>query len=78
MGEIVVMTIEKLADKCYELVLDFGEERDLHVTIDNTDNDVNNKLLDNIMEALQRTYKLNFADMYMVRNIIKGLIRRVQ
>jgi hypothetical protein len=36
------------------------------------------KLLDNIMEALQRSYRLNFKDMYLVRNIIKGLLRRVQ
>ena len=78
MGEIGVITIQKVSDKAYEVELDFGEGQVLQIGIDNTDDDVSYKLLDNIMEALQRSYRLNFKDMYLVRNIIKGLLRRVQ
>lgn len=78
MGEIGVITIQKVSEKAYEVELDFGEGQVLQIGIDNTDDDVSYKLLDNIMEALQRSYRLNFKDMYLVRNIIKGLLRRVQ
>jgi len=78
MGEIGVITIQKVSDKAYEVELDFGEGQVLQIGLDNTDDDVSYKLLDNIMEALQRSYRLNFKDMYLVRNIIKGLLRRVQ
>jgi hypothetical protein len=78
MSEIGVITIQKVSDKAYEVELDFGEGQVLQIGLDNTDDDVSYKLLDNIMEALQRSYRLNFKDMYLVRNIIKGLLRRVQ
>jgi hypothetical protein len=78
MGEIGVITIQKVSDKAYEVELDFGEGQVLQIGLDNTDDDVSYKLLDNIMEALQRSYRLNFKDIYLVRNIIKGLLRRVQ
>lgn len=78
MGEIGVITIQKVSEKAYEVELDFGEGQVLQIGLDNTDDDVSYKLLDNIMEALQRSYRLNFKDMYLVRNIIKGLLRRVQ
>ena len=78
MGEIGVVTIQKVSEKAYEVELDFGEGQVLQIGLDNTDDDVSYKLLDNIMEALQRSYRLNFKDMYLVRNIIKGLLRRVQ
>ena len=77
-SEIGVITIQKVSDKAYEVELDFGEGQVLQIGLDNTDDDVSYKLLDNIMEALQRSYRLNFKDMYLVRNIIKGLLRRVQ
>jgi len=78
MSEIGVITIQRVSDKAYEVELDFGEGQVLQIGLDNTDDDVSYKLLDNIMEALQRSYRLNFKDMYLVRNIIKGLLRRVQ
>lgn len=78
MSDIGVITIQKVSDKAYEVELDFGEGQVLQIGLDNTDDDVSYKLLDNIMEALQRSYRLNFKDMYLVRNIIKGLLRRVQ
>ena len=77
-SEIGVITIQKVSEKAYEVELDFGEGQVLQIGLDNTDDDVSYKLLDNIMEALQRSYRLNFKDMYLVRNIIKGLLRRVQ
>ena len=78
MGEIGAITIQKVSEKAYEVELDFGEGQVLQIGLDNTDDDVSYKLLDNIMEALQRSYRLNFKDMYLVRNIIKGLLRRIQ
>lgn len=78
MGEIGVITIQRVSEKAYEVELDFGEGQVLQIGLDNTDDDVSYKLLDNIMEALQRSYRLNFRDMYMVRSILKGLLRRVQ
>lgn len=78
MGEIGVITIQKVSEKAYEVELDFGEGQVLQIGLDNTDDDVSYKLLDNIMEALQRSYRLNFKDMYLIRCIIKGLLRRVQ
>lgn len=77
-SEIGAITIEKINERAYEVVLDFGEGQLLQIGIDNNDQDVSPELLDKIMEALQRSYMLQFKEMYMVREILKGLIRRVQ
>ena len=77
MSEIGVITMEKISDKCYNVEIDFGEGMLLQISVDNTDGDCDVTLLDRVMEALQRSYKLSFKDMYLVRCIIKGLLRRV-
>ena len=78
MIEIGVITMEKISDKCYNVEIDFGEGMLLQIGVDNTDGDIDVTLLDRVMEALQRSYKLSFKDMYLIRCIIKGLLRRVQ
>lgn len=78
MSEIGVITMEKISDKCYNVEIDFGEGMLLQIGVDNTEGDIDVTLLDRVMEALQRSYKLSFKDMYLVRCIIKGLLRRVQ
>ena len=78
MTEIGVITIEKISEKCYNVEIDFGEGVILQISVDNTDGETDITLLDRVMEALQRSYKLSFKDMYLVRCIIKGLLRRVQ
>ena len=77
MNEIGVITMEKISDKCYNVEIDFGDGMLLQIGVDNTDGDIDVTLLDRVMEALQRSYKLSFKDMYLVRCIIKGLLRRV-
>lgn len=77
MSEIGVITMEKISDKCYNVEIDFGVGMLLQISVDNTDGDIDVTLLDRVMEALQRSYKLSFKDMYLVRCIIKGLLRRV-
>ena len=78
MNEIGVITMEKISDKCYNVEIDFGDGIVLQIGVDNTDGDIDVTLLDRVMEALQRSYKLSFKDMYLIRCIIKGLLRRVQ
>lgn len=78
MTEIGVIVMEKISEKCYNVEIDFGEGMLLQISVDNTDGDIDVTLLDRVMEALQRSYKLSFKDMYLVRCIIKGLLRRVQ
>jgi len=70
--------MEKISDKCYNVEIDFGDGIVLQIGVDNTDGDIDVTLLDRVMEALQRSYKLSFKDMYLIRCIIKGLLRRVQ
>ena len=77
MSEIGVITMEKISEKCYNVEIDFGEGVILQISVDNTDGETDITLLDRVMEALQRSYKLSFKDMYLVRCIIKGLLRRV-
>lgn len=77
MNEIYCITVEKLADKNFEIVVDFGCEHLLQIGIDNTDGDIDAGLLDRVMEAVTRSYKIGFKDLYMLRQIIKGLMRRV-
>ena len=77
MNEIGVITMEKISDKCYNVEIDFGDGMLLQIGVDNTEGDCDVTLLDRVMEALQRSYKLSFKDMYLVRCIIKGLLRRV-
>lgn len=75
--DIGVITMEKISDKCYNVEVDFGDGMVLQIGVDNTDGDVDATLLDRVMEALQRSYKLSFKDMYLMRCILKGLMRRV-
>ena len=75
--ELKMITVEKINEKVYELVLVFDDDCDIHVAIDNTDNDVTNKMTDDVMEAFLETGKLNFNDICMIHNLVKGLIERV-
>ena len=77
MSEIGVIVMEKISEKCYNVEIDFGEGHCLQISVDNTDGETDITLLDRVMEALQRSYKLSFKDMYLIRCIIKGLLRRV-
>lgn len=77
MTEIGVIVMEKISEKCYNVEIDFGDGVTLQIGVDNTEGDCDVTLLDRVMEALQRSYKLSFKDMYLIRCIIKGLLRRV-
>lgn len=77
MTEIGVIVMEKISEKCYNVEIDFGDGVTLQIGIDNTEGDCDVTLLDRVMEALQRSYKLSFKDMYLIRCIVKGLLRRV-
>lgn len=69
MDEIQMISIEKIRNNYaeYEVIIRFPHNRALQICVTNEEDD---DFVSKVMEALQRSYKLRYAELQMIENIL--------
>lgn len=72
MDEIQMISIEKINNKECEIIIRFPRNRALQIRVTNEEED---GFVARVMDALQMSYKLRYAELQMIENILTGALQ---